>query len=195
MNEPVASDAAGLVILVKHAQPILDPSKPAREWQLGPEGVSQAHRLAAALRAFSPLRVVSSPEPKAVQTAEVVAAELGCDVTILDDLREIDRPVLPILTAIDHAVLNERLFVDFDEPVLGIESARAALHRFDRVVRDLLPTDDRRTLVVVAHGTVISLLVSAHNPIDAFRFWRALKCSSFAVLDTSLMLREVVEVM
>ena len=194
MNEQVPPDGAGRVILVKHAQPIPDPSKPAREWQLGPEGVSQAHRLAAALRAFSPLRVVSSPEPKAVQTAGVVAAELGCDVTILDDLREIDRPVLPILTAIDHEALNERLFVDFDEPVLGIESARAARHRFDRAVRDLLPTDDR-TLVVVAHGTVISLLVSAHNPIDAFRFWRALKCSSFAVLDTSLMLSEVVEVM
>ena len=151
MNEPASSSGAGRLILVKHAQPTLDPSKAAREWRLGAEGVAQAHRLSAALRAFSPLRLVSSPEPKAIQTAEIVAAELGCDVTILEDLREIDRPVLPILAAIDHEALNERLFVDFDEPVLGIESARAALHRFDRAVRDQLRTPDERTLVIFSH--------------------------------------------
>ena len=34
------------LVLVKHALPVLDPSKPAREWQLGAEGEVQAKRLA-----------------------------------------------------------------------------------------------------------------------------------------------------
>lgn len=195
MNEVVPWSPADRVILAKHAQPVLDPSRPAREWQLGSDGVAQAHRLAAALRPFSPLRMASSPEPKAVRTSEVIAGELSIDVTIVDDLRELDRRVLPILPSAEHEALNERLFIEFDEAVLGTESARAALARFDRAVRDLLQTGDSRTLVIVSHGTVISLLVSAHNPIDPVKFWKALKCASFVVLDASLVLRELVEVM
>jgi broad specificity phosphatase PhoE len=188
-------DSSVRVILVKHAQPVVDYSRPAREWRLGAEGVAQAHRLAAALRSFSPLRLVSSPEPKAVRTSEVVASELAVGMTIVHGLREIDRPVLPILSTADHQAVNERLFTHFDEPVLGTESARAALDRFDRAVSELIRSDDRRTLVVVAHGTVISLFVAAHSAVDSFKFWKALKCSSFVVLDRSLRLIEVVEVM
>ena len=195
MNDGVPSSTADRVILVKHAQPVLDATRPAREWQLGAEGLAQAHRLAAALRPFLPLRVVSSPERKAVRTSEVIAGELAVALTIVDDLRELDRRVLPILPSEEHEALNERLFLEFDRAVLGTESARAALDRFDRAVRDLVKTRDARTLVIISHGTVISLLVSAHNAIDPLEFWKALKCSSFVVLDPSLVLREVVEVM
>lgn len=195
MTDVLPPQSSVRVILAKHAQPVLDPSKPAREWQLGAAGLAQAHRLAAALRPFTPLRLVSSPELKAVRTSEVVAAALGVGMTIAEDLRELDRPVLPILSSADHEALNERLFIDFDQPVLGVESARAALARFDRAVADLVRAPDSRALVIVAHGTVIALLVSAHNAIDAFKFWKALKCSSFVVLDSSLRLSEVVEVM
>ena len=183
------------VVLVKHARPGLDPSRPAREWQLGAAGDAQAHRLAAALRPLSPVRLFSSPEPKAVRTSEVVATELRADLTIVEDLRELDRPRLPILSTADHQALNERVFLDFDEAVLGSESARAALERFDRAVSERLREPDGRVLVIVAHGTVISLMVSAHNAIDPFKFWKALKCASFVVLDRSLVLSEVVEVL
>ena len=74
------------VVLVKHASPILDSSRPAREWRLGEEGEAQSRRLADRLRAFSPLRLVASPEPKAFKTGQVVAAELDLPITSVEGL-------------------------------------------------------------------------------------------------------------
>lgn len=181
------------LILVKHALPILDAVRPPREWPLAPDGKRQSKRLAAALRRFAPLRVVSSPEPKALATAEIVAAEFGLAVTVGGGLREIDRRALPIVTAAEHQRLNADVFTDVERPVVGSESARDARDRFAEAVSKELQRTKEGSLVVVAHGTVIALLVSAHNPIDAFDLWTRLQCPSFVVLDAqSLALLEVV---
>lgn len=181
------------VVLAKHALPILDASRPPREWRLTPDGDRQSKRLAAALQRFAPLRLVASPEPKARRTAEIAAAELGVSCTTIAGLEEIDRPALPIMTASEHERVNARLFTDFDRPVIGCESARDARDRFTAaVVRELQRTTED-SLAVVAHGTVIALLVSAHNPVDAFDLWKRLQCPSFVVLDVPrLSLLEVV---
>lgn len=67
------------LVLVTHALPALDGAKPPREWILADEGENQARRLASALRRFLPFRVLSSPEPKALRTAELLALELWGD--------------------------------------------------------------------------------------------------------------------
>ena len=41
----------GRVVLVKHAQPLLDATKPARDWDLAVEGEEQSKRLGASLSA------------------------------------------------------------------------------------------------------------------------------------------------
>lgn len=183
-----------MIVLVKHAQPVLDGSRPAREWRLSPEGEEQARRLARELRRFAPFRLASSPEPKAARTAEIVATELGVSLALVDGLRELDRPALPIMSAEEHERLNARLFADFDAPVIGSESARDALDRFSRAVADLAAQDPASNLVAVAHGTVIALLVGARGGMDARLVWKRLQCPSFVVLDTpSLALREIVD--
>ena len=121
---------SGRIVLVKHAQPLLDATKPAREWDLAVEGEGQSKRLGAALREFVPCQLVSSPEPKALRTCEIVAGELGVSMTVVDGLREIDRPVLPIMSASEHERVNARIFTEFDRRVMGRESAREARDRF-----------------------------------------------------------------
>src|SRR5262245_20732077 len=79
------------VVLVKHAVPIRDALRPPREWPLAPDGERQSKQLAAALKRFSPRRLVTSPEPKARRMAEIVAAEFGLAVVIVAGLRG-DRP-------------------------------------------------------------------------------------------------------
>lgn len=170
------------LVLVKHALPVLDDSRPAREWQLGVEGEEQARRLVVTLRQFAPFRLASSTEPKAARTAAIVAAELGIGMTTLDGLREIDRPVVPIMPREEHERFNVRLFTAVDEPVIGTESARAALERFAPAVRDLLGQEPAQNVVVVTHGTVIALFVAAHNQVDAFQLWQRLQCSTCVVL-------------
>jgi broad specificity phosphatase PhoE len=181
------------VVLVKHAQPVLDATEPARKWSLAAEGEAQSRRLAGRIRAFMPCRFVSSPEPKALRTCEIVAGELGMPMTTVAELREIDRRVLPIMPPPEHEALNARIFSEFDQRVVGCESAREAQERFSAAVLGALRETDQDNLVVLAHGTVISLFVSAHNRVDAYELWRRLQCPSFVVLErSSLALVDVV---
>jgi broad specificity phosphatase PhoE len=107
--------------LIKHAQPVLDATVPAREWVLGAEGEEQSKRLGASLRRFIPCRLVTSPEPKALRTCEIVAGELNIPMTIVDGLQEIDRPVLPIMAPAEHERVNARIFSEADSRVIGGE--------------------------------------------------------------------------
>jgi broad specificity phosphatase PhoE len=180
---------------VKHAQPVLDPSRPAREWTLGRDGEEQAAGLAEMLRSYLPFDLVSSLEPKARRTSEIVADKLGLATVAVKGLGELDRPALPILSRQDHEALNARVFLERDRAVIGAESAASALDRFKRALSGLLDRTPPPNVVVITHGTVIALLVADANPaVDAFTLWKRLQCASFVVLErASLELREVVD--
>ena len=171
------------VVLVKHGQPVLDPNTPAREWKLSAEGEEQARRLGVELRTFIPCRLVCSPEPKALRTCEIIAGGLGIPMKTVAGLREIDRRILPIMTASEHERLHRRIFSEFDQPVLGCESALEARERFQAAVLEELREYNEGNLIVVAHGTVISLFVSDHEGVDAFALWKHLQCGSFLVVN------------
>jgi broad specificity phosphatase PhoE len=171
------------LILVKHAQPILDPAVPPKYWQLSPEGENQAERLARVLVQFMPFTLASSTEPKAQRTAEIAGEALGVQIHTVEGLHEFDRPALPIMSAVEHERLNTAIFDDLSRVMIGSESGAQALARFTAGVHTALETAaGSRTLVTVAHGTVISLLVAAHNTIDPRGLWKRLQCPSFIVL-------------
>jgi broad specificity phosphatase PhoE len=171
------------LVLVKHAQPILEAGLPPSLWRLGPEGEAQAERLARRLEPFQPLALFSSPEPKARTTAEIVGQQLGLDPKVIDGLEEFDRPALPIMAPEEHECLNARIFADLTTPVIGCESGARARDRFDAAVRKAIQEAPGTTNpVVVAHGTVISLFVAQHNEMDALHLWRRLSCPSFVVV-------------
>lgn len=77
--------------------------------------------------------------------------------------------------------------------MLGAESARGALLRFSTALGGQLAQTDEQALVVIAHGTVISLFAGAHNELDALGLWKRLSCPSFVVLKVpTFVLGEVV---
>ncbi len=192
---PGTAPAQRSLVLVKHALPTLDAAVPARQWQLAPEGEVQSRRLARELLDFQPFRLVSSPEPKALRTAEIVAQELSLRVAQQVGLEELDRPVLPLLSRAEHAALNAPVFAEPARRVLGRESGAAALKRFyAALTMALADTPEDHHLVAVTHGTVIALLVAAHNRVDGFELWRRLACPSIVVLGLpQLELLEVLE--
>lgn len=69
--------------LVRHGRPIIDPTRPAAEWELDPAYFDDVWALRDRLPAAAAF--YSSPEPKARQTAELLT---DGDVGILDGLRE-----------------------------------------------------------------------------------------------------------
>jgi broad specificity phosphatase PhoE len=172
-----------VVVLVKHALPILDSATPARDWPLDAAGETQARQLADQLRAFLPFRLVSSGEPKAMQTSAIVAAALSVTVHPVEGLREFDRPALPIMPPGEHARVNAEIFARPDRAVLGRESAYCALARFDSALRAEVSATSAGNLVAITHGTVISLFVAEYNALDPFTIWKGLECASFVVLE------------
>jgi broad specificity phosphatase PhoE len=68
--------------------------------------------------------------------------------------------------------------------VFGAESADAAFARFSGAVEALRRAHRGRRLCVVAHGTVISLLLGRRYDVDSWSTWQALGTPSFVVIDT-----------
>jgi len=79
------------LLLVRHALPLRTREGEGSDPELAPDGVEQARRLPAALARFPLSRLISSPQRRAVQTAEPVAAATGLAVAVDERLAEYDR--------------------------------------------------------------------------------------------------------
>ncbi|MCG8349723.1 MAG: phosphoglycerate mutase family protein [Chloroflexales bacterium] len=171
------------LILIKHSLPLIDPNAPAAEWELSVEGVRRCARLADALTAYLPAVLVSSPKPKAHATAANLAERLNLSVTTVAGLGEQHRRTAPFLTDAAFCAAMQTFFALPDELVFGEETADAAYTCFAAALESLLEHYPQDNLLVVAHGTVISLYVSRRTHGEAFALWRQLGLPSFIVLD------------
>ena len=171
------------LLLVRHAPVVVDPLRPAASWHLSDEGRAASTRLAEYLRRHDPVVVVSSVEAKACETAAAVADAIGAPWTTAPGLHEHDRTGVPVMNAEEWHRRLRAAMERPDELVLGCETARGATERFAHALDAVLAAHPGVTVVVVAHGTVISLLVAAHNPVDVFAFWEHLGMPSIVVLE------------
>ena len=94
------------LILIKHAAPEVVPSVPSEQWRLSDKGRASCTPLAELVRPHAPKAIVSSTEPKAIETAELVAKHIGIGHTTAPDLHEHDRSGVP------HMRSSEFKFVD-----------------------------------------------------------------------------------
>ena len=159
-----------MLLLVRHSAPQVEPAVPAEEWHLSAEGRRRCVPLGARLARHQPRSLLASTEPKAWETAELLATELGLEVRHSDALRETARKTVPWLARDELESRIRALFRRPDEIVFGEESAASALARFSDAVEAL-----ERPAVVVSHGTVISLYVAAQTGEDPYEIWRRLE--------------------
>ena len=175
------------LVLIKHSVPKVDPSRSAAAWQLSLEGIERCHRLSTHLAESHPAILVSSHEPKAGATADHLAERLVLPVMSVDGLEEQHRMTVPFLT---HNAFQEAIRALFAHPsalVFGEETADAACARFSTVIYQLLDEHRGRSLLVVTHGTVISLFLSRHTGLDPYSLWEQLGLPSFVLLDRQTM--------
>jgi broad specificity phosphatase PhoE len=182
------------LVLVKHSAPTVLATVPAPDWRLSLTGVARCAALAERLRPFDARAIATSVEPKAVETATLVGEPLGLPVELVEGLHEHDRRETKLLAdaAFEQAIAS--LFARPQVLIFGRETAASALTRFDAAVRDVLaaapPEND---VIVVSHGTVISLFVAAHAGTDGLALWKQLGLPSFVVLDRATLALERVE--
>jgi broad specificity phosphatase PhoE len=170
------------LILVKHSAPQIDPLQPSERWQLSEKGIALCDPLAERLHVHDIAAIVSSDEPKALQTAQLIGQRLGVAVEENLGLREHDRRRVPHLDTRDFISSVAQLFHEPDRRVLGSETANQARARFTKALDACLGRHTGGNLAVVSHGTVIALYLEQVAGLKGYPLWRAMGLPSFVVL-------------
>lgn len=171
------ADAA--LILVRHGRPAIDPDTPATTWPLCPEGREAVQRLAERLAVYAPTGLVSSPEPKARETADILAARLGLAVELDPGLHEHKRQHRAFGTEEEFRKSVADVFARPREAVHGGETAVEACDRLAKA----LAGHSGAPLVAVTHGTVLSVYLANRFGCDAHDLWRSLHMPDAFVVD------------
>ncbi|WP_053672081.1 bifunctional RNase H/acid phosphatase [Streptomyces sp. NRRL B-1140] len=167
---PADMGAPATFVLLRHGETPLTPQKRfsgsgGTDPSLSATGREQAERAAAMLaRRGTVQAVVSSPLARTRETAGIVAARLGLDVSIDDGLRETDFGAWEGLT---FAEVRERHPDDLNawlaspdaEPTGGGESFAATAARLAATRDKLVAAHAGRTVLLVTHVTPIKTLV------------------------------------
>jgi broad specificity phosphatase PhoE len=169
--------------LVRHSLPEIEKDLPAREWKLSEAGKARARRLADVLKSHGFDFIATSHEPKAVETAEILAAPSGLKPRVIAGLHEHERRNTPYLSKPDFEVAVREFFEKPDTLVLGDETADRAHERFSGAVHSILSENKNSKIAIVTHGTVISLFVSRLIGKPGFTIWSKLGIPCFMVLD------------
>jgi broad specificity phosphatase PhoE len=149
------------VLLVRHALPLRSDHGEGSDPDLSDEGLAQVKRLPEALSRFPIARVVSSPQRRAIQTAEPVAAARELPVEIDDRFAEYDRD-LPLYIPVEQIrEENPQEWARMAEGRLPSAVDEDAFRARVRVaVEDLVAAaDPDDTVAVFSHGGVINVLL------------------------------------
>jgi broad specificity phosphatase PhoE len=171
------------LILVRHALPAVDPAVPAVEWDLGDDGRRSCGALADLLALYEPRVVVTSRERKAVETGRLIADALGLRREEEDGLHDHDRRDTGWLEQGRFLAAMEALFAHPSRVVFGLESAVAAHARFTSALNRVERLNPTGTLVVVTHGTVMSLFGAGGDASDAHVIWKRLGFPALMVFE------------
>jgi len=178
----VSGGSERTLVLIRHAESAPRPGRPASRWGLTARGRQQAMEVAGRIAGHRPGVVVSSPEPKAVETAELIAGVLSLETRVLAGLVEHARETVPFFedpSAFRAAVLD--MLARPRERVFGEESAAESLDRFGAALDGAMDAE-RRSVAAVAHGTVMSLWLGAVLRTPPAEIWTSLGFCAFAVL-------------
>ena len=168
--------------LVRHSVPEIEVNRSASSWKLSETGRRRAELLAARLSELGLATIWSSKETKAVETAEIVAGGFGVPVQIVDGLEEHHRSGVPIFpTQREFEAAVEGFFRAPDKLVFGKETANEALARFSAAIERLVEAEEG-DIVVVAHGTVMSLYAARSGGGSPVELWRRLGLPSLVVM-------------
>jgi broad specificity phosphatase PhoE len=167
------------LFLVRHGRSLPRPATPPHLWEPDPAGFDDVWALRESGRLPARAAWFSSPEPKAIATAQLLTES---DVGVLDELREHVRTTGDRID--DFAGTVRRAFERPDASAYdGWEPLAACRARLFPAVRRVLDVHAGEDVVLVGHGTAWTLLVSELTgaPPDLDR-WESLATPDLIVL-------------
>lgn len=147
------------LLFIRHALPLRTRDGEGSDPDLAEDGWEQARRLPRALERFAISRLISSPQRRAWQTAEPVAAALGIPVDIDERLAEYDRGLSHYIPLEEARAAGSP---DWDRMARGELPQGVDVEEFRGRIRsalaDIVATGDHRdTVAIFSHGGVINV--------------------------------------
>ena len=130
------------------------------------------------LAGLLPSILVSSTEPKAVQTAAVISDHLGLELSTWDGLREHRRSGEFLARADFHSSI-ESFFKIPSKVVFGSESCEELGLRIESEVEAALSHDSEKNAILVTHGTAMTSFVMRHWEVKPFELWKSLELPAY----------------
>ena len=167
--------------LVRHARTKMSDDV-AERWLLSEEGERQADILAQRDFWREVELILSSPEPKALQTAKPAARRWAIPLETTNCLHEVHRPhLIP-----DYESTIARFFSDPETSIENMEPAAQASERITRCIKGLSIEHPEETLAIVSHGLVMALfLAGLEDRWPTVAEWHAIPFAGLAVVDTT----------
>lgn len=139
------------------------------------EGRRQAEALAELVAAENVDTIYSSPLIRALETARIVAARTGLEVSELDDLREVDTGSW---SGLSRAEVQERFPEGFERWISGGsgwedgETYEEMGERVLRAIRTIAAAHPHGRVLIISHGGPIRAVQSAAEGIDLHEYRR-----------------------
>jgi broad specificity phosphatase PhoE len=168
------------VYVVRHAAVAVREDRPSSQWYLSAEGRAAAEALAAEPYWAEVHALHCSSEPKAVGTAQRIAAHHGLPVHVETDLREVERP----WASEGYRELVRRYLAG--DAVPGWEPRAAALERVRRCAAKVIAAAGGHDAAIVSHGVLLTLYLSDMLDIDrdaAYEQWDHIGFPDVAVVE------------
>jgi len=157
------------LILVRHAMPEVVQGVSSKLWRLTESAREDCVLLAHALPAGIAPIIGSSEEPKAQETAAVIALRRGYEVVSDPGFGEVDRPEI---WDRDYREVAANYLAGTTEP--DWEPQESVVARFGAAAERLRNRQPDGDLVVATHGLAMSLFLASIAEVDIVPFWRSL---------------------
>lgn len=148
-----------MLYYITHPNVSIEPEVPVPQWSLSDEGQRRAMAMLDQPWVRSINRVISSPEQKAIETAQLLAEATDTAVEVREETGETDRSATGFVPHEVHENLANRFFAEPEVSANGWERAIDAQARIVSALRDLTRPGEE-SVAVVGHGAVGTLLMA-----------------------------------
>lgn len=164
---------------LRHFQTEIDPDTPVSEWTLSEEGRDQLHEF---LQQDLPEvdAILTSPEPKALNTAKKILEVTGREVVPMEELREVDRSRRGFIEDHTEYVETAREYLENDKPKTAWEPKSELENRIKACILKLEGMGYEKVMVV-GHGLYFSVLLGE----EPYFFWQELEFGELIEKDFS----------
>jgi broad specificity phosphatase PhoE len=171
-----------LLYVVRHAAAQVIPDRPSEQWHLSPAGRAAADALAREDVWATLAELYCSAEPKAIATAQRIAAHNALSIAVELALGEVHRP----WTDGDYRDAARRYLRG--EAIAGWEPREAVTERVRACLNSIVSQHGEADIGIVSHGLAVSLLVSDVLSLDdeaTAMLWDGIGFADYAAIDVA----------